>query len=181
MNTSLLDISDIIDRFRGPLVGLLISWGTPHTDAHDLAQDCIADAYLGRDACRGDWQDAEVFGRWLRGYAKNRFRNFNRSRLRRRQRMETVSPESLQELEDPSAREDGLRLQELRDAIMALPERQRTVILMHYLEETSVNQVAELLSVSPKAVEGRLYQARKALKRSLLSSELPLRKLLVLL
>ena len=38
---------------------------------------------------------------------------------------------------------------------------------MHYLEETSVKEVATLLSTSPKTVEGRLYQARRALRRML--------------
>ena len=38
---------------------------------------------------------------------------------------------------------------------------------MHYLEQTSVKQVAALLSTRPKTVEGRLYQARRALRRIL--------------
>jgi RNA polymerase sigma-70 factor, ECF subfamily len=38
---------------------------------------------------------------------------------------------------------------------------------MHYLEETSVSNVASLLSVTVKTVEGRLYQARRTLRRLL--------------
>ena len=38
---------------------------------------------------------------------------------------------------------------------------------MHYLEETSVADVAAVLSVTPKAVEGRLYQARRRLRERL--------------
>jgi RNA polymerase sigma factor (sigma-70 family) len=54
-----------------------------------------------------------------------------------------------------------------REAIERLPTKQRQVVLMHYLEETSVKNVAELLSVSAKTVEGRLYQARRTLLRLL--------------
>jgi RNA polymerase sigma-70 factor (ECF subfamily) len=43
---------------------------------------------------------------------------------------------------------------------------------MHYLEETTVNEVAALLSITPKAVEGRLYQARRTLRR-VLERDLP--------
>ncbi|MGB7326898.1 MAG: sigma-70 family RNA polymerase sigma factor, partial [Rubripirellula sp.] len=57
------------------------------------------------------------------------------------------------------------RLFELRIAIDQLPTKQRQVILMHYLDETSIRDVAALLSVTPKTVEGRLYQARRALRR----------------
>ena len=35
---------------------------------------------------------------------------------------------------------------------------------MHYLEETSAKDVAALLGLTNKAVESRLYQARKALR-----------------
>ena len=38
---------------------------------------------------------------------------------------------------------------------------------MHYLEETNIKRVATLLSVSEKTVEGRLYQAHRALRRML--------------
>ena len=55
----------------------------------------------------------------------------------------------------------------LRRAIERLPAKQRQVVLMHYLEETSVNNVAALLSVTAKTVEGRLYQARRTLRRLL--------------
>jgi RNA polymerase sigma-70 factor (ECF subfamily) len=58
-------------------------------------------------------------------------------------------------------------LEALRHAIERLPAKQRQVVLMHYLEETSVKEVATLLAVSVKAVEGRLYQARLALRRLL--------------
>jgi len=63
---------------------------------------------------------------------------------------------------------DDERLDRLRHAIQRLPDNQREVILMHYLDETSVIDVSALLSVTPKAVEGRLYQARKALKQAML-------------
>ena len=38
---------------------------------------------------------------------------------------------------------------------------------MHYLEDTNVQQIAVLLSVPAKTVEGRLYQARRSLRRML--------------
>ena len=65
---------------------------------------------------------------------------------------------------DPETAE---HLEALQQAIERLPAKQRQVVLMHYLEETSVKHVAELLSVSAKTVEGRLYQARRVLHRLL--------------
>jgi RNA polymerase sigma-70 factor (ECF subfamily) len=67
----------------------------------------------------------------------------------------------------PSDPEPSEHLEALRRAIERLPAKQRQVVLMHYLEETSVNEVAALLSVTAKTIEGRLYQARQTLQRLL--------------
>jgi RNA polymerase sigma-70 factor (ECF subfamily) len=67
----------------------------------------------------------------------------------------------------PSDPEPSEHLEALRRAIERLPAKQRQVVLMHYLEETSVNEIAALLSVTAKTIEGRLYQARQTLYRLL--------------
>ncbi len=162
-----MDLSQLIDVYRGPLLGLIVSWGVPWVDATEIAQDSFAEAYMNRGPCRGDWERPEVFGRWLRGVARNRHRNWVRSRRRRRDRIATVEPAVLEYVAAPSNPEPSEQLEELRNAIDRLPTKQRQVVLMHYLEETSVKEVATLLSTSPKTVEGRLYRARRTLRRML--------------
>ncbi len=162
-----MDLSQLIDVYRGPLLGLIASWGVPWADAAEIAQDSFAEAYLNRESCRGNIRKPEVFGRWLRGVARNRHRSWVRSRRRRRDRVATVEPAVLEYVAAPSDPKPSERLEELRSAIDRLPTKQRQVVLMHYLEETSVKEVATLLSTSPKTVEGRLYQARRALRRML--------------
>ncbi len=162
-----MDLSQLIDVYRGPLIGLIASWGVPWGDATEIAMDSFAEAYMHRESCRGDWGAPGVFGRWLRGVARNRYRTWVRSRKRRRQRIATVEPDVLEHLAAPSDPEPSEHLEMLRNAIDRLPTKQRQVVLMHYLEETSVKEVATLLSISPKTVEGRLYRARRALRRML--------------
>jgi RNA polymerase sigma-70 factor (ECF subfamily) len=177
-----MDLTTLIDTYRGPLIGLIASWGVPWGEAIELAQDSFSEAWLTRQSCRGDWTDSEVFGRWLRGVALNKYRNWARGRWRRRLRMVSLEGADWESLAAPADPEPSDDLQALRRAIERLPARQRQVVLMHYLEETSVNEVAALLSVTPKTVEGRLYQARRTLRRLLgnpISS--PLGKLLLCL
>ncbi len=162
-----MDLTGFIDAYRGPLIGLIASWGASWTDAAEIAQDSFVEAWLKRDYCRGDWTDPAVFGRWLRGVAYNKYRNWLRSSRRFQFRAATIDeavPQRPVAVADQN-RED--RLSALRRAIDRLPARQKEVVLMHYLEETSVKDVAMLLSVSPKTVEGRLYQARRDLHRML--------------
>ena len=162
-----MDLTALINTYRGPLIGLIASWGAPWGDAIEIAQDSFSDAWLKRESCRGDWSDPEVFGRWLRRVALNRYRNWSRSRRRRRLRTLTLAPADLESLGAASDPEPSEQLQALRRAIARLPDKQRQVVLMHYLEETSVSNVAALLSVTAKTVEGRLYKARRTLHRLL--------------
>jgi len=162
-----MDLTALINTYRGPLIGLIASWGAPWADASEIAQDSFSEAWLNRESCRGDWIEPEVFGRWLRGVALNQHRNWARSRRRRRSRMVTLAPASLESVAAPPDPEPSEDLEALRHAIERLPARQRQVVLMHYLEETRVNDIAALLSVTARTVEGRLYQARRTLRRLL--------------
>jgi RNA polymerase sigma-70 factor, ECF subfamily len=162
-----LDLTAFINAYRGPLIGLIASWGAPWGEAVEIAQDSFAEAWLNRDSCRGDWNDVEVFGRWLRGVALNQYRNWNRSHWRRQRRTVEMMPDVLEQKSGAAEGQQGEHLDALRQAIERLPTKQRQVVLMHYLEESSVNEVAALLSVSVKTVEGRLYQARRNLRRLL--------------
>ncbi len=52
-------------------------------------------------------------------------------------------------------------------AVMALPEKYRTVLYLFYYEEYSVKEIARLLGVSQSVVTTRLSRARQALKSEL--------------
>ena len=164
-----MELEDAIERFRGPLIGLVLSWGVPAADAFEIALDTIADGFLSRDTCLGDVSEPIVFGRWLRGIARNKYLNWARSRSRRERRVQLVAPETLAETADDAGQPESIdpRLERLRCEIERLPRKQREVVLMHYLEETTVADVAAVLSVTPKTVEGRLYQARRKLRQRL--------------
>lgn len=160
-----LELIPLLNAYRAPLIGLIASWGAPWGDAVEIAQDSFAEAWLHRESCRGDWRQTEVFGRWLRGVAKNQYRNWVRSR--RRARLCQVSADALAQVPGAEQSPPAAQIEALRAAIERLPAQHRQVILMHYLEEASVRDVASLLGVSEKTVEGRLYQARLTLRRLL--------------
>jgi RNA polymerase sigma factor (sigma-70 family) len=162
-----LELTTLIDAYRGPLIGLIASWGAPWNEAIEIAQDSFAEAWLKRDSCRGDWQQTDVFGRWLRGVAKNQFRNWSRSRRRRTARLDDLSCSTLEQAPAEETAAATEQIEALREAIERLPLPQRQVVFMHYLEETSVREIAVLLGVSLKTIEGRLYQARMSLRRLL--------------
>jgi len=72
--------------------------------------------------------------------------------------------ESRQPVQVLEASETATRLEE---AILSLPIAQRTVVVLHYINEASLEEIAHILDVPVGTVKSRLYYARRALKRSM--------------
>lgn len=56
---------------------------------------------------------------------------------------------------------------QVRQAVGELPEKYRTVVLLYYMEEMDIPQIARILKVPEGTVKSRLFQARKRLKQKL--------------
>ena len=61
------------------------------------------------------------------------------------------------------------RLQEVRQAIEELPDRQRNVIMMQRYQELEYTQIAAALNCSPQTVKSLIYRAHNALRARLAS------------
>jgi RNA polymerase sigma-70 factor (ECF subfamily) len=60
-----------------------------------------------------------------------------------------------------------VRLQEVRNAIAKLPEKQRAAVLMHKYEEMEYAQIANVLGCSESAVKSLLFRAYESLRAGL--------------
>ena len=56
-------------------------------------------------------------------------------------------------------------------AVSILPEKYKTVIILHYYNLMKIDEIAEVLKISDSAVKKRLERARKKLKESLEGNE----------
>jgi hypothetical protein len=52
-----MDLTALLNTYRGPLIGLIASWGAPWGDAIEIAQDSFSEAWLKRELCRDDWNE----------------------------------------------------------------------------------------------------------------------------
>jgi RNA polymerase sigma-70 factor (ECF subfamily) len=59
------------------------------------------------------------------------------------------------------------RLQQVRDGIALLPEKQRAAVLMHKYEEMGYAQIAQVLGCSESAVKSLLFRAYETLRARL--------------
>lgn len=54
--------------------------------------------------------------------------------------------------------------EEMLDVLFSLPEKNKTVLILHYLEGFKVDEIATMLKISPSAVKMRLARGREMLK-----------------
>lgn len=129
--------------------------------AEDVAQETMMRLWSHADR----WQaGGPGVGAWLRRVATNLV--FDRSRRPRFVTGEAI-PERIDETPMADEAIDATRLRDTaRDAVMALPERQRTAIVLTYYEELPNAEAADLLGLHIKAFESLLLRARTALRVS---------------
>jgi RNA polymerase sigma factor (sigma-70 family) len=130
----------------------------PADDAEEVVQEALLRAYLSLSQLR----NAERFGAWLCGIALN----LAKMRLRRgavRRRALALAGSGAEAPFD----EDRELLELVRGAVELLPQGQRDVVLMHYVDDLSCEEIANLLGTTTGAVRVRLHRARVSLRREL--------------
>jgi RNA polymerase sigma factor (sigma-70 family) len=128
----------------------------PHDDVEDVLQETFLRAYLGVSRLR----DPERFGAWLCGIGVN----LAKMRLRQRAARPAVAVGGAPA---PEHAEDRELLQTVQEAVALLPSGQRDVVLMHYVDDLSCEEIARLLGTTSGAVRVRLHRARAQLRREL--------------
>lgn len=168
-------LNDLMERHASPIFHFLCRMTGNEDDANDLAQEAFVRVFRSRDSFRR----GEKFSTWLYTIAANLARNHFRWRSRHPNvSLDVESPATEQTLgstlpaTDPAPAEQALaheRAQVVRAAVLKLPDDLREAIVLCEWEEKSVAEAAAILKSTPKAVESRLYRARKQLREKLIS------------
>lgn len=129
-------------------------------DAHrgdDLVQQAITRLYLHwRRAAKADNLDAYVYRILVRVFLDEKRLSWSGVRLG------AVPADRA----DPTTVDVESRLL-LRDALATLPPRQRAAVVLRYLADRSVDEVAEMLRVSPGTVKSQTHDGLASLRRLL--------------
>ena len=166
-------LNDLMERHATPVFHFLCRMVGNEDDANDLAQETFARVFRARASFRL----SEKFSTWLYTIAANLARNHFRWRARHpnvslsagtedpEQTLENVLPsEGAAPNEQIAA---GERAAAVRKEVSRLAEDLREAIVLCEWEERTVAEAAAILETTPKAVESRLYRARKQLRERL--------------
>lgn len=145
--------------------GQLAGWAGHLVGDRDLGHDLTTEAFV-RLVRR--WQDVDDPRPWLYATVANLAKDHWRKRGREAaayERMHAGAGERHLDVADPGA--DPADLISVRDAVLSLPERLRSAVLLYYFADLSVAQVAHELGKSEGAVKRDLYDARGSLAATL--------------
>lgn len=122
--------------------------------ADDVAQESYIKAYL---SCSG-LRDPEKFKAWLYRISYNTFVNHKRRECL------SVSYDEASDITSHDTADASFRYQDLYSALNRLPAKERTSVLLFYMEDYSIKEIAEIQEVSQDAVKQHLSRGRKHLR-----------------
>lgn len=102
------------------------------------------------------------FKAWAYRIVSNKCRDWIRREQARRRLADQVEESHIQS--PPGSDPTSEAVSAIRRALRFLPEEQRTILMLFYIEEWSVRQIAALFRIPEGTVKSRLYHARKTLK-----------------
>jgi RNA polymerase sigma-70 factor (ECF subfamily) len=135
-------------------------------DGH-AADELVQDIWLRVLQAIARLQDPGKFRSWLFGIAHRRLMDELRERYGR-SIDEAVEPDTLASEPASGALDREFAAGELERGLSRLPVAERDVLSMFYLEELSLAEVAQSLSVPVGTVKSRLFRARQLLRQQLI-------------
>lgn len=127
--------------------------------AQDATQETFLKAYRKMDSFRGSSSEKT----WLCRIAINTCRSMQRTAWHRHVDRR-VTPEELPLAGDEICTAEDM---DVVRAMMALPEKLKEVILLHYWQEMPVGEIARALGLAHASVSGRIKRAQEKLRRML--------------
>jgi len=168
------ELEQYIQDYGRDLYSFCCSMTRSREEAQDLYQDTFLKLYeIGEKVVIEKNPKS-----YLMGISVNIYRNHKR-KLSIRQRIAGIQ-QSVEEMDidiasDARLTEEEVIVQEecrmVRSAVRQLSDKYRLPILLFYMEELSLTEIAAVLKLSEGTVKSRLYRAKKILKQKLEEGE----------
>jgi RNA polymerase sigma-70 factor, ECF subfamily len=164
--------AEIVEIYKNKVYQLCYRMLGNRHEAEDAAQEAFIRAYINIDTYNPNMK----FSSWLYRIATN----LSIDRIRKKKPdfyldAEVSGTDGLtmysQFASTEASPEDALESLELQEtvqkAILKLPEKYRSVIVLKYIEELSLQEISEILDLPVGTVKTRIHRGREALRKQL--------------
>ncbi len=136
------------------------------TGRAEAAWDVMQDAWLAMVRGLGRLDDPRRFRAWAYRITTRRAVDWVRRRQRDRHGQDHLEQaQQLSDSPDEIAATDSAH--DVRAALAKIPDNYRIVLTLYYLDELSVHEIADVLSIPAGTVKSRLHHGRDELRRHL--------------
>jgi RNA polymerase sigma-70 factor (ECF subfamily) len=161
----------LLGKHRAPVTHYLYRMVQNQAVAEELAQEVFLRVYRSR----ASYEPSAKFTTWLFRIATHLALNWLRDGKHEKlqQRLDDDPKDGPpREVRDPHPSMEAVllkeaRMEEVRRAVAALPEKQRAAVLMHKYEEMDYSQIAGALNCSESAIKSLLFRAYETLRARL--------------
>jgi RNA polymerase sigma-70 factor (ECF subfamily) len=158
----------LLEKYRASVTHFLYRMVQDPAVSEELAQEAFLRVYRSRET----YEPTAKFTTWLFRIATHLALNWLRDEKNERaqERLDaTFDDATARQVPDraPSVEQKLVRqvkVEEVRRAVAALPDKQRAAVLMHKYEEMEYSQIAKVLSCSESAVKSLLFRAYETLR-----------------
>ncbi|WP_222854125.1 RNA polymerase sigma factor [Fodinicola acaciae] len=141
--------------------GRLAGWSNKLVNDSELAHDITTECFVRLMA---RWTRVTQPRPWLYMTATNLIRDHWRKQQRERKALVRLAePPQTEPAPDPT----------IRDLVEQLPERMRTVVLLHYYADLPVHEIANVIGKAEGTVKRALFDARQKLSEALTADDVP--------
>ena len=161
----------LVQRHQKMVYNLALGKTGSHHDAEEITQNAFLKAWQGLP----QFQGKAAFSSWLYRLTLNAATDFLRQRGRHA-KVVSLSDPDLPPIPDQSPTPEERSAAEadrqaLWQAIEALPEQQRTILLLREIDGLSYKEIALALDLEEGTVRSRLSRSRKVLRKLLCKTE----------
>jgi RNA polymerase sigma-70 factor (ECF subfamily) len=164
----------LIEKYRKPIINFMYRMVHNQAVAEELAQEVFLRVYRSRLTYRAEAKFTTWLYRIATNLGVNHARDTKHERAAQTIYLDQPDPETgtTPDVADsrPVVEEELLkdeRMQAIRKHVMALPERQRTAVLMHKYQGLDYKEIGAVLRLSESATKSLLFRAYQTLRERL--------------
>jgi len=134
-----------------------------YAEAQDVLQEAFVKAFRNLHTFKGD----STFGAWLKRIVVNMSINHLKKRKIQWVSMDTMYSDIAERSDSPPPQESAWNMEQIRRAIMKLPDGYRMVLSLYLLEGYDHKEIAHILGISEATSKSQYSRAKRKLKNML--------------